>query len=60
MEWDTYQFQRLGFAGSTPAGGTNLKFIVMDILFLGIAIGVIAGFLIGWFLGIRMAKKNLV
>ena len=60
MEWNTYQFQRLGFAGSTPAGGTNLKFIDMDILFLGIAIGFGTGFVVGWFLQAYLKKKGLV
>jgi hypothetical protein len=32
----------------------------MDIFIVGLAIGFGVGFVIAWFLGIRMAKKNLV
>ena len=60
MEWNTCIVQNDDFAGSTPAGGTNLKFIDMDIFIVGLAIGFGVGFVIAWFLGIRMAKKNLV
>ena len=60
MEWKTCIVQGDDFAGSIPAGGTNLKFNEMDVLFIGIVIGFGAGFIIGWLLQSYLKKKDLV